>query len=101
MSQNPEPLCGIEDALETFLEAKMMKTKDERFDELESELNGIIAGKNDQYSSFSISYKPYIDGAKLKACVSRVKKIANPIGVENDLEKSPSNIKIKVIISPK
>lgn len=63
----------------------MKKTKDERFSELESELNGIIAGKKDEYSSFSNSYKPYVDAAKLKVWVSRVKKLLeDSYGKESD-----------------
>ena len=49
------------------VDEKMKKTKDERFSELESELNGIIAGKKDEYSSFSNGYQSYVDAAKLKA----------------------------------
>lgn len=63
----------------------MKKTKDERFSELESELNGIIAEKKDTYSSFSNCYRPYVNSAKLKVWVSRVKKLLeDSYGKESD-----------------
>ncbi|KHS90770.1 hypothetical protein [Pectobacterium brasiliense] len=62
-----------------------MKIIKERYEQLENDLNNIIANRYSDYSSYEGQSKIHVDGANLKLWVSRVKKlIEDSYGKDSD-----------------